>query len=165
MAATTDQAFGKAGKGNQMFQPRITKARFVLGPFTAEDMTTIGNFMCDRIRRRIQSGTNVNDAPAKPLKPGKNGKRGYPDYKQSRGLNPVRDWTWRGRTLRSLAVKSASENRVTIGFIDAQSDTIAHINNLRERAFGVSQEDRKSLREIVLATLRRARPVRFRKAA
>jgi hypothetical protein len=157
--ATTDQAFGKEGKGNQMFQPRITKARFVLGPFSAEDMTTIGNFMCDRIRRRIQSGVNVDDAPSRALGPG------YQKAKIRRGLNPVRDWTWRGRTLRSLAVKSASENRVAIGFIDAQSDTIAHINNLRERAFGVSQEDRKSLREIVLATLRRARPVRFRKAA
>jgi hypothetical protein len=141
------------------FQPKITKARFVLGPFTAEDMTVIGNFMCDRIRRRIESGTNVDDAPAKPLKPG------YEKLKVRRGLMPIRDWTWRGRTLRSLAVKSASENHVTIGFTDAQSDQIAHVNNLRERAFGVSPADRKALGQIILATLRRLRPVRLRKAA
>ena len=141
------------------YAPKITRARFVLGPFSAEDMTTIGNFMCDRIRRRIESGANADDTPTKPLKPG------YEKAKSRRGLNPVRDWTWRGRTLRSLAVKSASENHVTIGFTDPQADMIAHVNNLRERAFAVSLADRKSLREIVLATLRRARIVALRKAA
>ena len=141
------------------YLPKITRARFVLGPFSAEDMAIIGTFMCDRIRRRIESGVNVDDNPAKALKPG------YEKQKTRRGLNPIRDWTWRGRTLRSLAVKSASENRVTIGFTDPQADMIAHVNNLRERAFGVSPEDRRSLREIVLVTLRRLRPVRLRKAA
>ena len=141
------------------YVPKITRARFVLGPFSAEDMTIIGNFMCDRIRRRIESGVNVDDNPSKPLKPG------YEKTKTRRGLNPIRDWTWRGRTLRSLSVKSANENRVVIGFSDPQTDMIAHVNNLRERAFGVSRQDRKSLREIVLATLRRARVVAFRKAA
>ena len=141
------------------YVPKITRARFVLGPFSAEDMTVIGTLMCDRIRRRIQAGVNVNDNPSKALKPG------YEKAKTRRGLNPIRDWTWRGRTLRSLSVKSANENRVTIGFSDPQTDMIAHVNNLRERAFGVSQADRKSLREIVLATLRRARVVVFRKAA
>jgi len=141
------------------YQPKITKARFVLGPFSAEDMTVIGTFMCDRIRRRIQSGLNAEDAPAKPLT------AVYQKTKGLHGLSPLRDWTWRGRTLRSLAVKSASENHVTIGFIDPQSDYIAHINNLRERAFGVSGEDRKALREIVLATLRRSRVVSLRRVA
>jgi len=141
------------------YVPKITRARFILGPFSAEDMTVIGTFMCDRIRRRIQAGVNVDDNPSKALKPG------YEKAKNRRGLNPIRDWTWRGRTLRSLSVKAANENRVTIGFSDPQADMIAHVNNLRERAFGVSQEDRKSLREIVLTTLRRARVVAFRKAA
>ena len=141
------------------YAPKITKARFVLGPFSAEQMSTIGNFMVDRIKRRIESGRNVSDAPSRALKPA------YQKAKTRRGLNPVRDWTWRGRTLRSLAIKSANENRVVIGFVDPQADIIAHVNNLRERAFGASPEDRKSLREIVLATLRRAHAVAFRKAA
>jgi len=46
--------------------------------------------MCDRIRRRIESGVNVDDNPAKALKPG------YEKQKARRGLNPIRDWTWRG---------------------------------------------------------------------
>ena len=138
---------------------KITRARFVLGPFSAEDMAIIGTFMCDRIRRRIESGVNVDDNPAKALKPG------YEKQKVRRGLNPIRDWTWRGRTLRSLSVKNANENHVVIGFSDPETDGIAHVNNLRERAFGVSPEDRKALTELVLATLRTKRIVAFRKAA
>ena len=141
------------------YQPKITKARFVLGPFSTEDMTVIGAFMCDRIRRRIERGVNVDDNPSKALKPG------YEKQKTRRGLNPIRDWTWRGRTLRSLSVKAANENRVVIGFSDPESDGIAHVNNLRERAFGVSPDDRKALTEIVLTTLRLKRIVAFRKAA
>ena len=115
--------------------------------------------MCDRIRRRIERGVNVDDNPSKALKPG------YEKQKTRRGLNPIRDWTWRGRTLHSLSVKSANENHVVIGFSDPQADMIAHVNNLRERAFGVSPDDRKSLTEIVLTTLRLKRIVAFRKAA
>jgi len=141
------------------FSPKITKARFVLGPFSSEQMTTIGLFMCDRIRRRIQSGVNISDNPSKELT------QKYMRAKQRRGLMPVRDWTWRGRTLRSLNVLRANENSVTIGFTDPQADQIAAVNNRREKAFGVSPEDRKALREIVLATLRAKPIVAFRKVA
>jgi hypothetical protein len=141
------------------FAPKISRARFVLGPFSSEQMTTIGLFMADRIRRRIQSGVNISDNPSKELT------QGYMRAKQRRGLQPVRDWTWRGRTLRSLNVLRANENSVTIGFTDPQADKIAAVNNRREKAFGVSPEDRKALREIVLATLRAKPIVSFRKVA
>ena len=55
------------------FQAKITRARFVLGPFTAEDMLAIGNIVRDSIAARIGKGLNVEDAPAKALKPGRNG--------------------------------------------------------------------------------------------
>ena len=147
------------------FQTKITRARWVLGPFTSEDMQTIGNVVLDSIASRIRKGLTVNDAEAKPLKPGRNGHRGYPDYKAARGLQPFRDWFWTGRTMRSLKVKSASENRVVIGFVDPNADLIAHVNNLRERQFGVSPKDRLALNSIVLAVLRQARVVRIAKAA
>ncbi len=147
------------------FQPKITRARFVLGPFTSEDMQTIGNVLRDSIASRIGKGLNVNDAETKPLKPGRNGHRGYPDYKAARGLQPFRDWFWTGRTMRSLKVKSASENRVVIGFIDPNADRIAHVNNLREKQFGVSPMDRKSMNAAVLVALKRTRIVRVASAA
>jgi len=147
------------------FQTKITRARFVLGPFTAEDMETIGGVLVDSISTRIRKSINVNDTPAKALKPGRNGRRGYPDYKVARGLMPVRDWVWTGRTMRSLKVKSANENAATIGFLDPKADRIAHVNNLRERLFGISSKDRSALDAGVLAVLRSARIVRVAKAA
>ena len=137
----------------------------MLGPFTSEDMETIGNALVDKISARIGKGLNVNDAAAKPLKPGRNGRRGYPDYKSARGLQPIRDWVWTGRTMRSLKVKSASENRAVIGFVDPRADRVAHANNLREKQFGISPTDRAAFNAAVLAVLRRVRVIRVKKAA
>ncbi len=148
------------------FETKIRKARFVVSPFSSEQMQTLGDAMCTVIRTRIQKGLNANDAPAKPLKPGKNGRRGYPEYKIARGRAPIRDWTWRGRTMASLKTKLADENRCTIGFIDPQSDRIAHFNNVREKAFGVSENDRAELGRITLALLKESHSlVRVSKAA
>ena len=147
------------------FQAKITRVRFVLGPFTSEDMLDIGNVVVESIKTRLHKGLNINDQPAKPLKPGRNGKKGYPEYKAGRGLQPFRDWFWTGRTLRSLKVKSASENRCVIGFIDPNADRIAHINNIRERAFGISPKDRQAMVAVIKAVLRTARVIQVRKAA
>ncbi len=147
------------------FQAKITRARFVLGPFTSEDMLTIGNVVVDSIKDRLHKGLNINDQPAKPLKPGRDGHKGYPDYKAARGLQPFRDWLWTGRTLRSLKVKQVSENRAVIGFIDPNADLIAHVNNIRERAFGISPKDRQALAAIIRAVLSQSRVIQVRKAA
>ena len=147
------------------FQAKITGARFVLGPFTAEDMQTTGGVLVDSISGHIRKAVNANDDPAQALKPGRNGRGGYPDYRAARGLQATRDWVWTGRTMRSLKVKSVSENKAIIGFIDPNADRIAHVNNLRERQFGVSPKDRLALNAIVLAVLRRARVVRVKRAA
>jgi len=147
------------------FQAKLTRARFVLGPFTSEDMLTIGNVVVESIKDRLHKGLNVNDQPAKPLKPGRNGKKGYPDCKAARGLQPFRDWFWTGRTMRSLKVKQASENRCVIGFVDPNADRIAHVNNLRERAFGISFKDRLALTAVARGVLKAARVVRVAKAA
>jgi hypothetical protein len=147
------------------FTAKVTRARFMLGPFSSEDMLSVANTLRDSIAGRIGEGLNVNDAPAKALKPGRNGRRGYPDYKRARGLQPIRDWFWTGRTMRSLKVKSASENRAVIGFVDPNADRIAHVNNLRNRQFGVSPKDRAALAAAVLAVLRKAPVVRAARAA
>jgi hypothetical protein len=147
------------------FQAKITRARWVLGPFTSEDMLEIGSVVVDSIKDRLHKGLNVRDEAAKPLKPGRNGKRGYPDYKAARGLQPFRDWFWTGRTMRSLKVKQASENRCIIGFINPNADAIAHVNNIRERAFGISPKDRQAMAAVIRAILRTSRVIQVRKAA
>ncbi len=147
------------------FQAKITRARWVLGPFTSEDMLDIGNVVVDAIKLRLSRGLNCNDMDAKPLKPGREGHRGYPDYKKARGLQPFRDWFWTGRTMRSLKVKQVSENRAVIGFIDPNADLIAHVNNIREKAFGISPKDRKALTAAVRAVLKTNRVIQVRRAA
>src|ERR1022692_3943076 len=74
-------------------------------------MQGFAQVLADSIRTRIQSGQNIYDQAAAPLKPGQSGRRGYPDYKSARGLQPIRDWTWSGLTLRCLKVLTANENR------------------------------------------------------
>jgi hypothetical protein len=152
-----------------MFQTRISRARLVYSPFSSEQMAELGSVVAQAIKDRIHHGVNVEDAAAKPLKPGRmvNGHRlrGYPDYKIARGLQGIRDWTWTGRTMRALKVLSANENKVTIGFADPVADYRAHINNLREKAFGISPNDRKVLNAAVLALLRQVKVVQVKKAA
>jgi hypothetical protein len=147
------------------FQAEITRARWVLGPFTSEDMLEIGNVVVDSIKARLHNGLNVRDEESKPLKPGRNGKRGYPDYKLARSLQPFRDWFWTGRTIRSLKVKQVSENRCVIGFINPNADAIAHVNNIRERAFGISPKDRQAMAAVIRAILRTSRVIQVRNAA
>ena len=147
------------------FETKIRKARFVVSPFSAEQMQQIGQVAADSIIARIKRGENVQDASSKALKPGRNGKKGYPEMKVARGRAPIRDWYFRGLTLGSLKVKSADENRVTIGFVNPQADTIAHVNNLREKAFGESPSDRRAVNAAVTASLKQYRVVRFAKSA
>ncbi len=59
--------------------------------------------------------------------------------------NPFATGTWTGQTLEALKVKRADENRVVIGFEDERSDTVAHINNVRERMFGIAPSDQNVL--------------------
>jgi hypothetical protein len=131
-------------------------------------MQGFAQVLADSIRARIQSGQNIYDQPAAPLKPGKPGRRGYPDYKAARGLQPIRDWTWSGHTLRCLKVLRANENRAEIGFLDEAApwrkqtaSQIAFWNNQRERQWGVSPRDRQA----VLVAMLGQRPIVLVKAA
>jgi hypothetical protein len=134
------------------FQTVVRRARFAYSPFTAQEMQGFAQLLADTIRARIQSGQNIYDQAAAPLKPAKTGRRGYPDYKAARGLQPIRDWTWTGHTMRCLKVLTANENRAVIGFLDeampGRSQTASQIafwNNQRERQWGVSPADRQKV--------------------
>jgi hypothetical protein len=150
------------------FQTIVRRARFVYSPYAAIEMQGFAQVLADAIRARIQSGQNIYDQPAAPLKPGQPGRRGYPDYKSARGLQPIRDWTWSGHTLRCLKVLRANENRAEIGFLDEAApwrkqtaSQIAFWNNQRERQWGVSPRDRQAL----IAAILGARPVVIVRAA
>lgn len=122
-------------------------------------MLTLGNVLADSNRARIGQGINAADMPAKALKPG------YAQAKAKKGRNPVRDWNMTGRTLAALQCLAANENRALIGFKNPIAARIAHWNNLKERSFGVSPQDRKTIVAAVNATAREARIVRVVRVA
>lgn len=136
------------------WQPKVSHARFAVGVFTSDQMLTLGNILADKVRTRIRQGLNVADLPSKPLK------EKYARFKQIKGRNPERDWTMSGNTLRALQCLAANENRAVVGFNNPVAGRIAHWNNLKERAFGMSPRDSEVITEAVRAVARQSRVVR-----
>jgi hypothetical protein len=139
------------------FQTVVRRARFVYSPFTAQEMQGFAQLLADVIKARIVSGQNIYDQAAAPLKLPLSGRRGYPDYKTARGLQPIRDWTWTGHTMRCLKVLTVNPNRAVIGFLDEAfpgrnqtASQIAFWNNQRERQWGVSPADRDRVIPLIL---------------
>lgn len=128
----------------------IRKARFVYSPFSSEQMAGIADTVMQAVMARTKEGKNANDQNAKPLAPGRNnGKPTYQDRKIAAGIAPIRNWVGprrypqeRIKTMRSIKVLSANENRAVIGFIDPKTGRIAAINNRKEKTFGISPNDR-----------------------
>lgn len=127
----------------------IRHARFVFSPFTSEQMSGIAEFVMSAVKVRTIAGRNCEDNNSKALKPGHNGHPGYPERKRKAGLAPIRNWVsplryprTRIKTLRAMKVVFANENRAIIGFVDPAADRIAHLNNWRDKQFGLSPNDR-----------------------
>jgi hypothetical protein len=126
------------------FEPVIRKARFHVPGYTPQQMNEMAeDFILESIRPRIRQALDVNDKPVPPLA------KNYAKRKQKRrGLNPVRDWTLSGNTLKTLSVLVAGHNTATIGFVGPIANRRAYINNARYRQFGVSPSDSEKLTRI-----------------
>jgi hypothetical protein len=134
------------------FTTKIRRARFVVSPFSAQQMVALGTVLRDSIRTRIQHGLNVDDQAAKRLSFDRKGS--YGRQKVRAGKLPIRDWTWSGRTLGAMNVLNASENRAEIGFSDPIAAARARWNNARERQFGISPNDRVRINQAVRDMIR-----------
>lgn len=155
------------------FRPKITRARFVVSPFTAQQMVEIGNACVDSIKARLERAENVYDQPAPPLSMryrenwrahklvSFGADRGYRAYKARKAPPAIRNWKLTGRTLRGMRVLRANENRVVIGFSDPVAGMRAAINNRRERQFGVSPANWRD----ILRAVREFRFLRVKRAA
>lgn len=116
-------------------------------------MSNIGSTALDSIIDRIRNGLDTSDGPAPPLS------ANYAKRKIGRNRSPIRDWNWRGATLRSAKVKVASEDSVTLGFTTAESNMIATINNRRAKQWGVSPRDQEAIFASVRAQLTQRRSI------
>jgi hypothetical protein len=109
-----------------------------------EELYQFSEALNDSVLARIRRGMDVNDSPAPPLS--SKGKRGgYAGLKARRGLNPIRDLTFTGRTLRAIAPVAAGENQVAIGITNQTAIRIIASNNARSRQYGASPTDRANL--------------------
>lgn len=147
-----------------IFETKIRHARLTFSPFSSEQMADIGNVVLESIKDRILLARNADDAPAKPLA------IKYADWKSSAknkypGKSRLRDWSLRGKTLRSLKVKVASEDRATLGPTDPQSQMIVAVQNRRQRQWAVSPKNLEVLYAAVQRTLLQSRVVRLVRSA
>jgi hypothetical protein len=136
---------------------KIIRQRFTLSPFTSEQMLELGNTVLKSVKERIHKALDVNEQPAKALNPtvhiDKNGQLAalipYPVQKAKKGLQPIRDLFFTGALTGSLQVISASENRCVIASNNMVKDMILRKNQKRSVEFGMSEGDRRVMREKV----------------
>lgn len=145
----------------QKHQTKISRARFVVSPFTASQMVEIGQSAISSIFENWNRGLDVSDAPAPPLA------MNYAKVKLRTAGSSVRDLNRTGRLRRSIKVLAANENKVTIGPADGMhtrlkrggqlsfSDVLT-LNQRRWRMWGLSPSGRAKL----VSLLSGARPVR-----
>lgn len=160
------------------YQTKITKARFIVSPYTAQEMASFGQSIIDSNFARWDRGIDANDGPAPPLSfrirtrggkefRGAGREVGYRAQKRKFGKQPIRDLNLTGQLRRSINVLEASENRAVMGPIDGihtgQTSSIRtrivknaltfadvlRINQRRWRMWGVSPSDNRLLRAIM----------------
>ena len=110
--------------------------------------------MLDKHIDRISRGINSKDARAKPLVDR------YARRKLLLGRAPIRDWRWSGLLIGSYKVKSASQDHVTVGFVNATADARATIQRRQEEMLVDSPSDLAVLQKVVRATFEQTNMIR-----
>jgi hypothetical protein len=132
------------------FETKIRKARFVVSPYTAQEMIRYGQVVIDSNLARWDRAVDANDGVAPPLRPR------YAAFKSKRYGSTLRDLKLTGRLRRSLKVLTASVYRATMGPMDGIhtrsqkrrsltfGDVLAILNR-RWRMWGVSPLDQTTV--------------------
>jgi hypothetical protein len=132
------------------FQTKITKARFVVSPYTAQEMIGFGDSMIRSNLTRWDRGIDANDGAAPALKPR------YAAFKGRRYGRRIRDLHLTGRLRRALKVLRASQNKATMGPTDGihtrsvkggslTFDAVLAILNRQWRMWGASPADKQAV--------------------
>lgn len=116
-------------------QPKITRARFVVSPFSSQQMVDLGGVFLGSMFARWDRAENVYDLPAKPLG------KGYAIQKSKLRRGNRRNLKSTGEMRAGIGVLEANENRVVIGAFDPVIDQRIAFNNARDRQFGASPRD------------------------
>lgn len=138
------------------YQPKITRARFVVSPYTPQQMVGIGQSLIGFNFARWDRGVDANDAATKPLAAKYARRKAYTGRRRA-----VRDLNLTGRLRDSIRVLNASENKVTIGPVDGTYSSSAKygvltnsevltLNQRQWRMWAVSPNDRAAVLQQLL---------------
>lgn len=137
----------------RIWTAKITQSRLTWSPFSAESMMEIGNVTLNSILDRMSHALDVTDSSSKPLTDR------YAKLKIQRNRAPVRDWEFRGVLKRSLKVKSASQDKVTLGPVTQEANMILAVRR-KDNMWGLSPHDEQTMRAIIRYVLLHTRVVR-----
>jgi hypothetical protein len=132
------------------FETKITKARFVVSPYTAQEMIGFGQSIISSNFARWDHGMDANDGTAPPLKPR------YAAFKSRRYGRAVRNMNLTGRLRRSIKVLTANQNKAVMGTVEGihtrsvkrrslMFSDVLRLNNRRWRMWGISPRDKSEL--------------------
>ena len=126
--------------------------------------------LLNHIVYRIQSAIDETDSAAKPLNVRYAQEKRVGRYVAQSGHTkysgmPVRDWTLRGWTIRSLKVKLVSEDRAQIGPITRQAYIIMASRNKFDHMWGLSPTDQEAFYTQMREELKRKPPLQITRAA
>ena len=139
---------------------KVTRARFVVRPYSPDEMVEAGASVIGSIFRRWDLGLDLAGVPAKPLT------ARYARSKAKRQGRPIRDLNLTGRLRSSIQVLSPRENGFTIGPIDGgypslfarkslSFSDVLEANQQRANMWGIGQAER----EVAMQFLREHPPV------
>ena len=129
------------------FQPKITRARFVVSGVKTPVMLAFGEAFNRHMQTRIKDGLTIYDTSAKPLSASY---LKHPAGKHKYGnASNIRDLVRTGRMMRSMKVIQVNENRAVIYFTDAEMVQRMAYNQRRSPQWGISPRDNQFAVEYV----------------
>jgi len=113
-------------------------------------MRRISSVALESAADRVGRGFTVSDSPATPLN------RSYARAKLRKGLKPIRDLRFSGRTMSSFKLRSAGNKQATIGFDDPIAAQRAADNDAISPMIGLSPTDQRRVGAAAADELARA---------
>ena len=119
--------------------------------FKQRDVLRIGSAGLLDLKRRVASGLNTEDQPAKPLS------KRYAIRKSRLRRGNKRDLFLSGRMLSNLTIRSVSDKRVTARLTSAKERLKAAVNQRRERWLAFSPANTRAVLDTARKVLAEAR--------
>lgn len=121
------------------FQPKITRARYVVSGFTTSEMLQLGREYVDIMKSRIAAAKTIYDTDAPPLKPK------YLEQKAKFSASAIRDLKRTGAMLSAMTVTQVNANSAHIYFTSPRMVQRMAFNQRRAPQWGASPSDRAAI--------------------